>query len=117
VPSISRQLLSGSTNGRMIQVTGTATGSANTIHTAVSGTTNIDEVYLWATNTSVSDVLLTIEFGGTGTANEVDFVIPGQVGLVEVVNKLILNNSLLVKAFAATGSVINIGGYVNRIVP
>lgn len=117
MPSISRQLLSGSTNGRMIQVTGTATGSANTIHTAVSGTTNIDEIYLWAVNTSTSDVLLSIEFGGTGTANEVDFVIPGQVGLVEVVNKLVLNNGLLVKAFAATGSVINVGGYVNRIVP
>lgn len=117
MPSISRQLLSGSTNGRMIQVTGTATGSANTIHTAVSGTTNIDEIYLWAVNTGTSDVLLSIEFGGTGIANEIDFVIPAQVGLVEVVNKLVLNNGLLVKAFAATGSVINIGGYVNRIVP
>ncbi len=117
MPSISRQLLSGSTNGRMIQITGTATGSANTIHTAVSGTTNIDEIYLWAINTGTSDVLLSIEFGGTGAANEIDFVIPGQVGLIEVVNKLVLNNNLVVKAFAATGSVINIGGYVNRIVP
>jgi hypothetical protein len=101
----------------MIQITGTATGSANTIHTAVSGTTNIDEIYLWAINTGTSDVLLSIECGGTGAANEIDFVIPGQVGLIEVVNKLVLNNNLVVKAFAATGSVINIGGYVNRIVP
>lgn len=113
--TISKQILSGSTNGKLIQVTGTATGSADTIHTAVSGTSDIDEISLYAINTSSSDVLVTIEFGGTGTANEIKFNIPGQVGQVQIVEKLILQNSLVVKAYAATGSVVNIGGYVNRI--
>jgi hypothetical protein len=113
--SISKQLLSGSTNGRMVQVTGTGSGSANTLHTAVSGTANLDEVYLYAVNTGSSDVLVTIEYGGTGVANEIDFIVPGSVGLVPLVEKLLLQNSLVVKAYAATGSVVNIGGYVNRI--
>lgn len=113
--SISKTLLSGSTNGRMIQVTATGTGSANTIHTAVSGTENLDEISLYAVNTGASDVLVTIEYGGTGTANEIKFTIPGQVGHVQIVEKLLLQNGLVVRAYAATGSVVNIGGYVNRI--
>ena len=113
---LSKVLLSGSSNGRLIQVTGTATGMANTVHTAVSGTSSLDEVNVYAINTSASDVLLTIEYGGTGTANEIKFTIPGQVGLVQIVEKLLLQNGAVVKAYAATGSVINVGGYVNRIV-
>lgn len=113
--SISKQILSGSTNGRLIQVTATTSGGANTIHTAVSGTATVDEINLYAINVGTSDVLVNIEFGGTGAANEIDFVIPAQVGQVQVVEKLLLQNSLVVKAYAATGSVINIGGYVNRI--
>lgn len=113
--SISKQLLSGSTDGKLIQVTGTASGSANTIHTAVSGNTDLDEVALYAINTSSSDVLVTIEFGGTGTANEIKFSVPGLVGPVQVVEKLVLRNSAVVKAYASSGSVVNIGGYVNRI--
>jgi hypothetical protein len=112
--SISKQILSGSTNGRLIQVTATAS-TGTTIHTAVAGTSSIDEVYLWANNTSASAVLLTIEYGGTGTANEVKFTIPAQVGLVDIVTKQLLQNSLVIRAYAATGSVINVGGYVNRI--
>jgi hypothetical protein len=115
VATISKVLLSGSTNGRMIQVTGTNSGGANTIHTAVSGTSSLDEIHLWAVNYHSADVLLTVEYGGTGAANEIDFTIPANVGLVEIVSKLLLQNSLVIKAYAATGSVINVGGYVNRI--
>lgn len=112
--TISRIPLSGSTNGRMVQVAATAT-PGTLLHTGVTGTTDWDEVYLWAANTGTSDVLLTVEHGGTGTANEVKFVIPGQVGLVELGGKLMIQNGLIVRAYAATGSVINISGYVNRI--
>ena len=113
--SITKQLLSGSTNGRLIAVTATAT-AGTTIHTAIAGTSSLDEVYLWAINTSASDVLLTIEYGGVGTANEVKFTIPAQVGLVDIVTKQLLQNALVIRAYAATASVINVGGYVNRIV-
>lgn len=112
--SITKQLLSGSTNGRMVQIT--ATSSTGTLlHTAVAGTSSIDEIILYAVNTSTSDVLLVVEYGGTGVANEIDFVIPAQVGLVDIGGRLVLQNGLTLRAYAGTGSVINVGGYVNRI--
>ena len=59
----SRQLLSGSTNGRAIPVAATATpGTA--IHTAVAGTASFDELYLWASNVTGSAATLTLEWGG-----------------------------------------------------
>lgn len=61
--TFSRLLLSGSTNGREIPVAATATpGTA--IHTAVSGTTSFDEVYLWASNVTGAAATLTVEWGG-----------------------------------------------------
>lgn len=113
--TIAKQLLSGSTNGRLIQVTGTTTGAANTIHTAVSGTLGLDEVHLWAVNYHTADVTLAIEYGGTGASNEIDFTLPPLVGLIEVVPKLLLQNGLVIKAYASVASVVNVGGYVNRI--
>ena len=108
--------LSGSTNGRPIKVTGTATGSSVTIHQAVSGTTNFDEIYIFANNTSGSAATLTIEWGGTTSPDdliEVDIV--GEAGLNIVIPGLVLQNSLYVKAFASTANVINITGFVNEI--
>lgn len=113
--SISKLLLSGSTNGRFIQVTGTSTAGANTIHTAVSGSANIDELHIFATNYHTSDATLTIEYGGTGANNEVKFVLPANVGLIEIIPSFLLQNSLVVKAYADVGSVVNVGGFVNRI--
>jgi len=112
--SISRQLLSASTNGRPIQVAATSS-TGTTIHTAAAGTTSIDEIHLWAVNNSTLDVLLTIEHGGTGAQNEIKFLIPAQVGLVELGGKLVLQNGLLIRAYAGTTNVLNISGYVNRI--
>ena len=61
----SKHLLSGSTNGKNISVTGTSTGASVTVHTATSGTSNLDEIWLYAANTSAAAVVLTVEFGGT----------------------------------------------------
>jgi hypothetical protein len=114
VASISKRILSGSTDGRLIAVAATSS-PGTTIHTAVAGFTDIDEVNLYAVNTSTSDVLLSLQYGGTSAADEIDFVIPPQVGVVEIAQKLLLNNGSVVRAFAGTTNVINVGGYVNRI--
>lgn len=113
--SISKVLLSGSTNGRFIQVTGTASAGANLIHTAASGTTNLDELHIFATNYHTSDVTLTVEYGGTAASNEVKFTIPPNVGLIEIIPSFLLQNSLVVDAYANVASVVNVGGFVNRI--
>lgn len=113
--TFSKLLLSGSTNGRQIAVAATAT-PGTLIHTAVSGTSSIDEIWLYAVNSSASAVKLTIEYGGT-TANtdHIESTIPAESGLVLVCPGLVLNNALVVRAFAGTTNVINISGYVNRI--
>ena len=112
----SKQLLSGSTNGKAIKVAATAT-AGTTIHTAVSGTSSIDEVWLYAHNTSSSAVKLTLEWGeATAPDGNIEINIGAEgTGLVLVAPGIPLQNSLVVKAFAGTANVINIFGYVNRI--
>lgn len=111
----SKQLLSGSTNGRMIKVAATAT-LGTTIHTAVSGTTSFDEIWLWAVNSDTTARKLTIEYGGaTAPDNLIEITIPAESGLVEILPGFLLQNSLVVTAFCASANVVMIGGYVNRI--
>jgi hypothetical protein len=110
--------LSGSTDGLAIKVTGTGTGSTVTVHTAVAGTTAgvFDEIWLYANNTSSSAVKLTIEWGtATAADGNIELTIAAEAGLVLVIPGLILQNTKVVKAFAATADVILLTGYVNQI--
>jgi len=117
MPSYSKQLLSGSTNGRGIKVAATAT-AGTLIHTAVAGTSSEDEIWLYAHNTSASTVKLTLEWGGTTSPDDlIEVTIPVDgTGLVLVAPGILLQNGLVVRAFAGNANVINIFGYVNRIV-
>jgi len=113
--TFSKLPLSGSTHGRQILVAATAT-AGTIIHTAVSGTTSLDEIWLYAVNTSTSAVKLTIEYGGVSApADHIELTVGGESGLVLVAPGLVLRNSLVVRAFAGTTNVIAISGYVNRI--
>ncbi len=105
--------LSGSTDGKLIKVTQNAT-AGDVIHTAHA--TALDEIYLYACNTSTAAILLTIEWGGVASPDDhVQFSIPPESGLYLVIPGLILTNSLVVRAFAASANLITIGGFVNRI--
>ena len=111
----SKELLSGGTNGKNIKVAATAT-AGTTIHTAVSGTSNKDEIWLYACNTDSTDRKLTIEYGGATSPDELtEITITAEAGWVLICPGLLLQNGLVVKAFAAAGDVININGFVNRI--
>lgn len=114
--TFSKQLLSGSTNGKAIKVAQTAT-AGTTIHTAVSGTASFDEVWLYAHNSSATTVKLTLEWGeATAPDGNIEINIGAEgTGLVLVAPGLLLQNSLVVKAFAATANVVTLTGYVNRI--
>jgi hypothetical protein len=114
--TFSKQLLSGSTNGKAIKVAATAT-AGTTIHTAVSGTASLDEVWLYAHNSSAGTVKLTLEWGeATAPDGNIEINIGAEgTGLVLVSPGLLLQNSLVIKAFAATTNVVTITGYVNRI--
>ena len=111
----SKQLLSGGTNGKNIKVAATAS-AGTTIHTAVAGTSDMDEIWLYACNTDSTDRKLTIEYGGTTSPDDLsEITISAEAGWVLIVPGMLLQNGLIVKAFAASANVVNINGYVNRI--
>ena len=105
--------LSGSTNGKSILVAGTSTGGADTIHTAVAGTTNWDEVWVYAYNADTVQRLLTLEFGAA--TSPLKQTIPAQSGAYLCIPGWVLQNAQVVKAFAEATNVISINGFVNSI--
>jgi hypothetical protein len=116
--TFTKKKLSGSTDGKAIKVTGTSTSATVTVHTAVAGTTvgTFDEIWLYANNTSASSVKLTIEWGtATAADGNIELTVLPEAGLVTVVPGLVLQNGMVVKAFAATADVILLTGFVNAI--
>jgi hypothetical protein len=119
--TFSKVLLSGSTQGKAIKVSATTSGSAGTtLHATGTSATILDEVWLYAYNSSASSVALTIQWGGTAVIdNEIKLLIPATSGLTLVVPGLILagtgSAANTVAAYAATTNVITVSGYVNRI--
>jgi hypothetical protein len=117
-----KTLLSGSSQGQPITVVQTAS-TGTTIHATGTSSTTIDEVWLYANNTSTSPVLLTVQFGGTGSVQHAKpITLAPQSGDVLIVAGLPLTGTgggsataNTIYAFAATASVITISGYVNRI--
>tara|TARA_R110000737_G_C14207926_1_gene418559 strand:+ start:44 stop:397 length:354 start_codon:yes stop_codon:yes gene_type:complete len=110
----SKELLSASTNGKAIKVTATST-AGTLLHTAVSGTSSLDEIWLYAVNSSASLVKLTLEWGeATAPDGNIEQNVPAESGLMLLVPGLLLQNGLTVRAFAGTGSVVTVAGYVNR---
>ena len=91
--TFTKTLLSGSTQGKPIKVAATAT-TGTTIHATGTSSTTIDEVWLYAFNSSTGPVSLTVEYGGT-TAPDQNIVIsvPPTSGLTLVVPGLILTGT------------------------
>lgn len=111
--------LSGSTEGKAIKVVQTAS-TGTTIHATGTSSSIIDEVWLYAYNSSASAVALTIQFGGTTSVdNDIKLSIPATSGLTLVVPGLTLTGTgsaaNTVYAYAGTTNVITVSGYVNRI--
>ena len=116
--TFSKRVLSGSTDGKAIKVVQTAT-AGTTVHTAVTGTSNIDEVWLYAINSSASSVKLTIEWGQADAPDgNIELTVLPEAGLVTVIPGFLLQGNAtakVVKAFAGTANVIMLHGFVNRI--
>jgi hypothetical protein len=113
--TLTKRILSGSTNGKGIKVVPTAT-LGTTIHTAVTGTSDMDEIWLYAVNSDTTARKLTIEWGGATSPDcLIEYTIPAEDGLYLVAPGLLLNNALVVTAFCETANVVMIHGWVNRI--
>jgi hypothetical protein len=104
--------------GLGIKVAATTT-AGTAIHTASATATTIDEIWLYAVNSSASAVKLTIEWGeATAPDGNIELTIAAESGLVLVTPGLVMQGNAtakVVRAFAATANVILIHGYVNRI--
>ena len=115
-----KRKLSASTSGRGVKVVATAS-VGTTIHTAGTTVTTAgayDEIWLWAYNSDTVGRLLTIQFGGTTAVDDdVKLTIPPQVGWVAVVPGFLLQNTLVVAAYAATANVVTLQGFVNQMTP
>ena len=118
MPTYSKLKLSASTSGRPIKVAATAS-AGTTIHVTL-GSASIDEIYLYANNTDTVIRNLTIQWGGTTSPDDSIVVgIAPQSGIFLVVPGLIVVDTgaaVTIRAFANIANVINITGYVNRIV-
>lgn len=110
--------LSASVNGKRILISAIESASANPIHTAVGGTDSIDEVWLYAYNEATSSLLLSVLWGGTVEPDDVNRVtIASQTGRTLVVDGQLLQNELIISAYASFPNKINIDGFINRITP
>jgi hypothetical protein len=89
------------------------------VHTGSATAATLHEVWLYAVNTSASDVKLTIEWGeATAPNGNIEYTVKAENGLYLIIPGLILKGNataLTIKAFAATTNVIVVHGYVNVI--
>jgi hypothetical protein len=116
--AITKILLSGGgTDGKLLP----SDGNNQTIHTASSTATDIDEVWLWATNVHSADVEVTVGWGRWGNTDTNNlFTVPTLAGLYLLVPGLILKGNagtpkiVNVSTAGANAGHINFGGYVNR---
>jgi len=111
----SRQLLSNSTNGRPISVDSTSS-PGQSIHTPqTTGTSDREEVYLYAHLLATTDKRVIIHWGGTATADEIRQDIVDGDGLHVVSPGLTLTGTAAtIGAYCTATGLIAISGWVNR---
>ena len=114
--TITKRLLSGSTNGKAILVASTTAASGTILHTAVSGTTNFDEVWVYAQNLTSGIKRLIVNYQATASGDKVTYDLPvKQYGPSVVVPGYLAQNGNVIRAYATAANVISAHGYVHRI--
>lgn len=114
--------LSASTNGEGILVTGVNSAAAIVIDTSLVDTdvdgnemlVNNQTYSIQATNVSDSDVVLTLEWGGSAANNLIKQTIVSNSGITSVINGLTLKEPISIKAFAAAANAIVVYGIKQR---
>ena len=106
-------LLSGSTAGEPIDLG--STGTEVTIHTAVNASSQFDEVWLWAANTTSVNQMLRVQYGSSASTKRSQQTIPAQGGWILVAPGVIMSSGVISALSTPTASDVKIMGYVNRI--
>lgn len=114
--SYAKVLLSGGTNGKNILISASGSAGANTIHTAVAGIQDRDEVWIYAQNTDTDYQIFYLMWGETTHPDGlIQVAIPPQAGPMLVIPGWILNNTNIIKGYAETANVVSVNGFINRI--
>lgn len=115
---INLKLLSGSTDGVPIVITGTTAAAPTVVHTSGSGTADIDLVYLWLCNTHSADLDVgVVAYSGTPAdpTNVVFFgTIPSKSGVYVALEGYPVTNSKIIGVYCGTASKITASGKVGR---
>lgn len=105
--------LSGSTNGKPIEVTGINSAASVLVHTAVNVAGDYDEVQVFANNTSASAVDVTFEVGGTAQENLIKRTIPAKTTKF-CIEDIRLDTGVVINVFSSVANVVNVYGKVGR---
>lgn len=107
--------LSGASGGSpAIAITATSSGGAQTLHTAVSGTNDVEHVTLWAANVDGTTAYqLTLELGAVTLG---PFQLQPLAAPTKILEGWPMNNGLVVKGYADAASKIVVGGKAIQIV-
>ena len=112
-------ILTGSTKGQGISVAATSSGGTAIDERGAepdSGFKSNEVMYsLFAVNNHDSDVLLTLEFGGTAAKNLIKKTIKAGDGMTFLVNSHTLQDAVVITAFADTANKIMIYGEVREL--
>lgn len=109
--------LSGQTNGKNIVITATTLGGAQTIHTVAAGTTTLEFLTIEAchVDTANSTTKLTLLMGGTTSPDDVITIdMSHGDGPVMVQDHRLMQNGVVIKAFAQHASHVVVYGYYQR---
>lgn len=118
----SRVMLSGSTQGRPIKISQTAS-AGNTIHTTGTSASIIDEVTMFGANTDANDpVDVHVQFGGTTSPDDERIVtLPPLSGAVLLVAGDPLTGTgaagNVVRVYASAANVVTVTGWISRYTP
>jgi hypothetical protein len=114
----SKIILSGSTDGQGIPVTGTTPSQGTTLHTAVTGAADsIDEVWLYAYVGATTAREVSLAIGPTtATGSRLTHTVTAgdKQGLILLYPGLPLRNAKVVKGYATAADIVQIFGHVNR---
>jgi hypothetical protein len=119
--TFTRAILSVSTDGAAINISGSVAAQLILVHTGPTVTTTIHEVFLYAENcddVSNTAIQFAVGFGGSSTGDFVYHWLTPQAGLELIIPGLPIQGNatpLTVKCYASKADMIKVRGYVNVI--
>lgn len=117
MPTISKDHLSGSTDGKPIAVP-INSGSFTTVHTGPTDAAHFHEVWLWVNNANGStNEQVTVRLDGANNSGKIKVIVPPQETLLVLPGIPIQGNAsaLVIDIGGSSANSANCFGYINKI--